>query len=187
MRGDRTLFLFTFADDGVDASVEHDTGAQKALLRKRFGASGWECPRILDALDATEELYFDRVSQIRMGSKSGAWARGRVVLVGDAASCVSLLAGQGSALSMAGAYVLAGELHKSAGEYATAFARYEDLFSPFLRAKQKAALRFAGSFAPKSKTGLFIRNQVMNLLAIPWIADLTFSRNLKDRLSLPEY
>ena len=39
---------------------------QKALIRKRFGESGWECPQILDALDTTDDLYFDRVSQIRM-------------------------------------------------------------------------------------------------------------------------
>ena len=41
-------------------------------------------------------FYFDAVSQIRMPS----WTRGRVALVGDAAACPSLLAGQGSALAM---------------------------------------------------------------------------------------
>ena len=44
MRGDRTMFLFTFADDNADTG---DTLAQKALLRKRFANSGWECPQIL--------------------------------------------------------------------------------------------------------------------------------------------
>ena len=109
MRGDRTLFLFTFADDDADTG---DTRAQKALLRKRFGNSGWECPRILEALDASNDLYFDRVSQIRMEARPGLWTQGRVTLLGDAASCVSLLAGQGSALAMVAAYILAGELHR---------------------------------------------------------------------------
>ena len=59
MHGDRTLFLFTFADDNAGRG---DTVAQKAQLRKRFANSGWECPRILKALDASNELYFDRVS-----------------------------------------------------------------------------------------------------------------------------
>ena len=62
MREDRTMFLFIFREDerrGAD-----DPQAQKALLRKRFGNSGWECPKILDALDGTKDLYFDRVSQI---------------------------------------------------------------------------------------------------------------------------
>jgi 2-polyprenyl-6-methoxyphenol hydroxylase-like FAD-dependent oxidoreductase len=40
-----------------------------------------------------------------------------VILVGDAAFCVSLLAGQGSALAMVAAYILAGELYRARGEY----------------------------------------------------------------------
>ena len=87
MRDNRTMFLFTFADADPQSG---DVPAQKALLRRRFTASGWECPAILDALDRANELYFDRVSQIRMS----AWSQGRVALVSDAAYCVSLLAGQ---------------------------------------------------------------------------------------------
>ena len=126
MRDDRTMFLFIFRDDDVAGS--DGPQAQKALLRKRFGNSGWECPHILDALDATDDLYFDRVSQIRMNPQQGLWTRGRVTLIGDAASCVSLLAGQGSALAMVAAYILAGELHRSNGDYTAAFGRYQELF-----------------------------------------------------------
>lgn len=185
LRGDRTMFLFTFADQ--DASGATDVRTQKALLRKRFGNSDWECPQILDALDAGNDLYFDRVSQIQMDSQQGLWARGRVVLVGDAASCVSLLAGQGSALAMVAAYILAGELHLASGDYIKAFRRYEDLFGPFIFNKQKAALRFAGTFAPKSKLALFLRNQIFNLMAIPWLADLAVGRDIADKLALPNY
>ena len=48
-------------------------------------------------------------------------------LVGDAAFCASLMAGQGSALAMTAAYVLAGELAKAAGRHETAFREYEGL------------------------------------------------------------
>jgi 2-polyprenyl-6-methoxyphenol hydroxylase-like FAD-dependent oxidoreductase len=185
MRDDRTMFLFTFADD--DAPGASDTQAQKALLRKRFGASGWECPQILDALDDADDLYFDRVSQIRMDPRQGLWTKGRVTLIGDAAFCVSLLAGQGSALAMVSAYILAGELHRANGDYFTAFGRYQDLFAPFVLAKQKAALRFAGAFAPKSRFGLFLRNQIFNLMAIPWVADMAAGRGLSDNIALPDY
>jgi 2-polyprenyl-6-methoxyphenol hydroxylase-like FAD-dependent oxidoreductase len=65
MRESRTMFLFTFADSNPDIG---NVSAQKELLRQRFGGSGWECPSILDALDRTDDLYFDRVSQIRMDS-----------------------------------------------------------------------------------------------------------------------
>jgi 2-polyprenyl-6-methoxyphenol hydroxylase-like FAD-dependent oxidoreductase len=185
MRDNRTLFLFTFADD--DPDVSSDVAGQKALLRQRFGTSGWECPRILDAMDASNDLYVDRVSQIRMSPEEGLWTRGRVTLVGDAAFCVSLLAGQGSALAMIAAYILAGELHHASGNYAEAFRRYQDLFAPFVFRKQKAALRFAASFAPKSKFSLFLRNRIFDLLAIPGIADLAIGRDLADKISLPDY
>jgi 2-polyprenyl-6-methoxyphenol hydroxylase-like FAD-dependent oxidoreductase len=185
MNGDRTMFLFTFADKDADGPA--DLQGQKALLRKRFGASGWECPRILEALDRCNDLYFDRVSQIHMDPQQGLWTRGRVTLVGDAAFCVSLLAGQGSALAMVAAYVLAWELARAQGDYAKAFQKYQDLFGPFVRRKQEAALRFAGSFAPKSKLSLFLRNRIFNLLTIGWIADLAVGRDLADRIALPDY
>jgi len=101
MRGDRTMFLFTFADAEADSTDTKTIRGQKALLREKFGASGWECPQILDAPKSCNDLYFDRVSQIRMDAEDGLWTRGRVALIGDAAFCVSLLAGQGSALAMA--------------------------------------------------------------------------------------
>jgi 2-polyprenyl-6-methoxyphenol hydroxylase-like FAD-dependent oxidoreductase len=185
MRNDRTMFLFTFADP--DANLPSDLATQKAVLRNRFGRSGWECPRILDALEATNDLYFDRVSQIEMGPSVGSWANGRVTLVGDAAFCVSLLGGQGSALAMAAAYVLAGELHRADGRVDRAFARYQELFGPFVAMKQRAARRFVGTFAPKSTFSLFVRNQIMRLLSIPWIADLTAGREFSDRITLPDY
>jgi len=186
MRGDRTMFLFTFADPDAGGPDIGDVEAQKNLLRTRFGSSGWECRRILDALGRTNDLYCDRVSQIQMDPHPG-WARGRIILLGDAAFCVSLLAGQGSALAMTAAYILAGELHRAGNDYRRAFSRYQERFGPFVLEKQKAALRFAEFFAPGSGFSLFMRNQIMNLMRIPWVADLAVGRDMADRIALPEY
>jgi 2-polyprenyl-6-methoxyphenol hydroxylase-like FAD-dependent oxidoreductase len=185
MHDNRTLFLFTFADD--NPQLPDSVAAQKAELRNRFGNSGWECPRILDALDRSDDFYFDRVSQIRMNPSKGLWTKGRVTLLGDAAFCVSLLAGQGSALAMVSAYILAGELHRCGGDYAEAFRRYQNLFAPFVLDKQIAAIRFAGSFAPKSRFALFLRNQIFSLMAYPWIGKLAIGKTLSDKIVLPEY
>lgn len=187
MDNDRTMFLFTFADERSDDVPVDDIQAQKKLIRRRFQNSGWECRRILDALHASDHLYFDRVSQIQMDPAQGLWTRGRVTLVGDAAFCVSLLAGQGSALAMIAAYILAGELHSANGNYTEAFRRYQERFGPFVSAKQKAALRFAGAFAPKSKFSMFLRNQVMNLMKFRYVADLAMGHDLSDNIELPEY
>jgi 2-polyprenyl-6-methoxyphenol hydroxylase-like FAD-dependent oxidoreductase len=184
MRGDRTMFLLLFADN--NPNLPSDIQVQKAVLRKRFANAGWECAQILEALDGTTELYIDRVSQIRM-DPDRSWTRGRVSLIGDAASCISLLGGQGSALSMIAAYILAGELSRSGGDYAQAFSRYQNLFGPFVRKKQSAALRFAGFFVPRSRFAMRVHNQVMNLLRFPVIANFVVGKDLTDKLVLPAY
>lgn len=187
LRGNSTMFLFVFEDRSSASRQPDDIEAQKAILRDRFGRSGWECPQILEALEHTSELYFDRVSQIQLASRPDLWTQGRVTLLGDAAFCVSFLAGQGSALAMVAAYILAGELYRSRGNYAEAFSQYQTLFAPFVAQKQKAALRFAGSFAPHSRLSLILRNQIMNLMRIPWIADLAIGRGFSDKIVLPDY
>ncbi len=134
MRDDRTMFLFVFADD--DPAIPTDVSAQKAILRERFSESGWECAGILDALECSADWYMDRVSQVRLDR----WQQGRVALVGDAAFCVSLLGGQGCALAMLAAYILAGELKHAGGDHEAAFGRYEHRLRDFLSSKQEAAL-----------------------------------------------
>ena len=181
LHDDRTLFLFVFAadDDALPAMLEQ----QKAMLRETYRDGKWETPRILDKLEPTPQLYFDRVSQIKMES----WSRGRIALVGDAAFCVSLLAGQGSALSMISAYVLASELAKAEGHYEVAFAKYEAFLRAYISKKQQAAERFAGVFAPKTQWGLSFRNLVIRAFAIPGLARLAIGRDILDTLRLPEY
>ena len=178
---DRTLFLFVFAADreALPAMLEQ----QKAMMRETYRDGKWECPRILDKLDRTQQLYFDRVGQIKMES----WSRGRVALVGDSAFCVSLLAGQGSALAMISAYVLAGELAKAGGHYKEAFGRYEGILRGYIGNKQQGAERFAAVFAPKTQWGLSFRNQVIKAFAIPGLARLAVGRDIIDALRLPEY
>ena len=181
LHADRTLFLFVFAADVDPLPAVLDL--QKAMLRERFGDGKWECSRILGELDRTQDLYFDRVSQIMLDS----WSRGRVALAGDAAFCVSLMAGQGSALAITAAYVLAGELAKARGRHEVAFGKYEELLRAYIEMKQRGAERFAGAFAPRTQFGLFFRNQVIKAFAIPGLARLAFGRDIIDTMQLPDY
>lgn len=48
-------------------------------------------------------------------------------------------------------------------------------------------LRFAGSFAPKSKFALFLHNQTFNLMANRWVADLVLGPALSDKIALLDY
>jgi 2-polyprenyl-6-methoxyphenol hydroxylase-like FAD-dependent oxidoreductase len=115
------------------------------------------------------------------------WQRNRVTLVGDAAWCISLLGGQGSALAMAGSYILAGELRRTPDDPQSAIARYERRFASFVARKQHTARRFGGAFAPRSASSLFLRNRLLQLMSIPWIARLVAGRGLVDEIDLPTY
>jgi 2-polyprenyl-6-methoxyphenol hydroxylase-like FAD-dependent oxidoreductase len=183
MRDDRTLFLFVFRDEYLNGESPKDTDAQKRALRIAFAEGGWECERIFEALDRVQELYFDRVSQIRMQS----WSNGRTTLVGDAAACVSLLAGEGTGLAMAEAYVLAAEINRCGDDYTEAFSRYERRMMPFLAKKQRAAAQFASSFAPRTRLGIHVRDWVTGMLRIPAVANFFIGRSLRDDISLPSY
>lgn len=183
MRDDKTLVLFVFRDEYLSTAVPSTLQERKSALKRVFADAGWECPQILAALEHVSELYFDSVSQIQMNG----WTKGRIALVGDAAACVSLVAGEGTGLAMAEAYVLAGELSACGGNHSAAFARYQERMMPFLKRKQRAARTFASSFAPKSALGIKFRNLVTRLLRVPIVADFFIGRALRDDITLPDY
>jgi 2-polyprenyl-6-methoxyphenol hydroxylase-like FAD-dependent oxidoreductase len=60
------------------------------------------CPNCSSKSATATTSYFDSVSRIRLDT----WSHGRIVLVGDAASCVSLL-GEGSSMAITAAATLA--------------------------------------------------------------------------------
>jgi YD repeat-containing protein len=183
MRRDATMFFLMFTSDHLTGRDPRCPDAVKTVLRDVFGTDGWECPAILRTLDQVEDIYFDRASQIVMDR----WSHGRVILIGDAAAAVSLLAGEGTGLAMAQAYVLAGELNRAGQNYRLAYDRYERLLRPLIKQKQADARRFAAAFAPKTAPGVWIRNHATQLLTIPYIGDRLLSKQLSDDFALPAY
>lgn len=180
LRDDVTTVIFTVRHEGT---VPQGSKDQQALLRDHLKGAGWETPALLEAMPHASTFYFDAVSQIEMPS----WTRGRVALVGDAAACPSLLAGQGSALAMVESYVLAAELARSTPDHSRAFVAYENRLAGFVRSKQAAARRLALAFAPKNNVQLFVRNMVMRLMALPKVADLAMGRSFHDAIELPAF
>jgi 2-polyprenyl-6-methoxyphenol hydroxylase-like FAD-dependent oxidoreductase len=178
MRDDKTLFLFIFRDELMTV---HDE--PKSILRRVFSGTGWEWPLIEPQIERATDIYFDSVSQIRMKR----WSKGRVALIGDAAACVSLMAGEGTGLAIAEAYVLAGELHACDGDFAAAFERYERRLMPFLKQKQQSAEKLASAFAPKTSAGIAFRDLVTQMMRVPLISRFVIGRDLRDDIELPSY
>jgi 2-polyprenyl-6-methoxyphenol hydroxylase-like FAD-dependent oxidoreductase len=88
------------------------------------------------------------------------WSTGRVVLVGDAGYCPSPLTGMGTSLALVGAYVLAGELARAAGDHVRAFAAYEERMRPYVKQGQQLPPGGMNGYAPRS--AFAIRSRVIS-------------------------
>ena len=161
-----------------------DIDKQRQWTSEIFAGGGWEVPRLVEAMQSADDLYFDTVSQIHMSR----WSSGRVVLVGDAAYAPSFLSGQGTSLALVGAYVLAGELatHPNPAE---AFASYERIVRPFVEANQALASAGGSILLPRTQEELDRRNQA--LAGGEFSADdgdhATNNREVHSSLKLPNY
>jgi 2-polyprenyl-6-methoxyphenol hydroxylase-like FAD-dependent oxidoreductase len=156
-RGDALVF-FAFRSPAVPDFNQRDIAQHKRLLAAAFGDGAWRVPELLERMDTADDLYFDAVSQVRVRP----WWHGRVALVGDAASCMSLF-GDGSSLAMTGAFTLARELAASPGEYQLAFRRYEAGHRRLVEPRQRDIARGASLLIPATRPGILVRNLATRL------------------------
>ncbi|WKG04610.1 FAD-binding domain [Mycolicibacterium sp. HK-90] len=178
LRGGRTMFLFVFRDEHDDHGL-----TPKEQLHNQFDDAGWECREILAAVDGVDDLFFDVVSQIRMDT----WSRERVLLIGDAAGCISLLGGEGTGLAITEAYALAGEFARADGDHRLAFERYESQLRPFIAGKQAGAERMLGFFATRTRFGLWFRNLALHAMNMGRPVAGLFAGSVRDDIDLPDY
>ncbi len=183
VRDDKTLFFMLLRDEYLKAGVNASLTERKAALTQAFSDMGWECPAIVSALQHEDDIYFDSISQVRMG----AWTKGRVALLGDAAACPSLIAGEGAGFALAAAYVLAGEIHKNASNMHAALAQYQQRIMPYAARKQKYAESLVGSFVPKTALGVSVRDFATLLMRLPVFPRLLMGRYFHDEMQLPDY
>ncbi|HEX6683952.1 MAG TPA: FAD-dependent monooxygenase [Candidatus Limnocylindrales bacterium] len=155
----RSLFIFN------SPRLDFDRRDAKSVLAQHFDGESWETPRLLEFMRDANDFYFDSVSLVEMPG----WSRGRVTLVGDAASCPSPASGQGTGLALVGAYVLAGELAAAGGDHVAAFACYERIMRPYAQANQKFARRAVKAFTATTPGQVRVRNAMMRVLHyMPW-------------------
>ncbi|MBA3931101.1 MAG: hypothetical protein C0521_16095 [Xanthomonas sp.] len=183
LRDGRTLFFVLLRDEYLRGRIPAEAGERKAMLADALAGVGWEASAILSALGQVDDVYLDSISQIRMD----AWTKGRVALIGDAAACPSLIAGEGAGFALAEAYVLAGELHRHAGDTAATFAQYEARLKAVVARKQKQAERLAASFVPRTALGVRVRDYATLLMRLPMFPTLLMGRYFHDEMVLSDY
>jgi 2-polyprenyl-6-methoxyphenol hydroxylase-like FAD-dependent oxidoreductase len=149
---------FSLAEPPLDA--HRDPAAQRRLIESVFrGDQEWQIPRIVAAMRASDDLFFDVVSQIHLPR----WSRGRVALIGDAAHAPSFLTGQGTSLALVGAYMLAGEL-ATHGDHTVAFTAYEKNTREFVELNQALVTDGEATMFPSTPESLSRRNDMLRTM-----------------------
>lgn len=159
--GTTRAMLNFLADDPVLDGL--DGAAVRRALRDRFADVGWEVPRILDGFDASDDLYVDWLTQVRCPR----WHRGRVVLLGDAAWCVTPIGGGGTSLAITGAYVLAAMLSHAPDDHVHAFSQFEEWMRPLVTDAQDLPPGVPRLAAPGSWLGVRALRMGLRAAALP--------------------
>ncbi|WP_218025855.1 FAD-dependent monooxygenase [Nocardia miyunensis] len=142
---ERSMWVFAFTDheptimmtyrtDDVDAEF---TGTPAERLRAAFGPEplGIMLEDVIAAFEAADDKLFDSVEQVHMDS----WHRGRVILLGDAAWCVTLYAGMGVSAGFMGADLLGAMLERHPGDIRAALDEWERALRPHIQYYQDNA------------------------------------------------
>ncbi|WP_231618942.1 FAD-dependent monooxygenase [Nonomuraea sp. SBT364] len=152
--GKKAPSFFVFASERLDYD-RYDAGQQRRILMDAYRGAGWRIPEVLAELaEAGDDIYLDSISRV----ETDEYARGRVVLLGDAAYG-NTLGGFGSGLAVVGAYVLAGELAAAGGDHRAGFAAYQEAFRGYAKVARQGN---AGPFlAPATPGRIRMRNWML--------------------------
>jgi 2-polyprenyl-6-methoxyphenol hydroxylase-like FAD-dependent oxidoreductase len=73
-----------------------------------YQGTGWKTEKLLRGLEASDNFYLKRLAVIKLDF----WSKGRVVLIKDAAYCLTAMTGMETTSAMVETYILAGEIEK---------------------------------------------------------------------------
>lgn len=149
---------FMFRAPQIPQFDHRDVEQHKRLLCDAYAGAGWRVPELLERVRTADDLYFDSVSRISVPT----WSRGRIALVGDAASCVSLF-GDGSSLAMTGAFTLADCLNE---DIPAGLHTYERRHRPQRAAKENSVAYATRLLIPATWAGITLRNVAMHLMPV---------------------
>ncbi len=150
---------FAFIFRGQHAFDYRDPDQGGRLVDSIYGGGGWLTKHALKQWDAADDRYFDAVTRVEVPH----WSAGRAVLLGDAASCLSLF-GEGSSSAIVGAKTLAEAMGTHPGNHTAAFADYEHAHRKYVRPLLRGAGIASRLLVPKTRSGITVRNAALNAL-----------------------
>jgi 2-polyprenyl-6-methoxyphenol hydroxylase-like FAD-dependent oxidoreductase len=158
---DRTpTALFAYRTRDVDAEFRADP---VSAIEDRYAGldAGGVVPYALDQLRREPDRLFDSVHQVRMPR----WHTGRVLLLGDAAWCLTLYSGMGASAGMIGAAALGDELTARPDDVGAALGAWENRMRPLVRKHQLLAYLKSQFFVPSNGFLAWLRGRLVTLVA----------------------
>jgi 2-polyprenyl-6-methoxyphenol hydroxylase-like FAD-dependent oxidoreductase len=168
--GGTPIALLTYRTADVDAEF-HQPPAQRVRDIFSSGPTDRELGHVLSQLDNVKDandVLFDSLEQVRMNR----WHAGRVVLVGDAAWCETLLAGMGVSTGLAGAELLGTLLQRYPDDHDRALNTWEARLRPFVDYYQAVGRRRQGAFAPASQWQIKVNRSLSRGGGLPLVSPL---------------
>jgi 2-polyprenyl-6-methoxyphenol hydroxylase-like FAD-dependent oxidoreductase len=151
---------FIFRHPAIPAFDHRDIDLHKRLVTNAYAGRLGCFAELLDRVQTADDLYFDSVSRVRLPR----WSTGRITVVGDAASCLSLF-GDGSTLAVAGGYALAEELARTPSDPTAALRRYEQRHRQLVMSRQRGLFTAARMLlVPRSRAGIALRNTAVRFM-----------------------
>ncbi|MGV6871759.1 FAD-dependent monooxygenase [Pseudochelatococcus sp. B33] len=123
-------------------------------------------PLVRDMLKAAQAGSAPLIDSLTM-VKLPQWSRGRVMLVGDAAHCLTLVSGQGAGMAVSSAELLADALEKR--PVPEALRDHEKRLRPVIERLQQRSRRMASTFIPASPLAFHLRNAVLKYMPKAWL------------------
>ncbi|MGW3952116.1 FAD-dependent monooxygenase [Streptomyces sp. NPDC004752] len=170
----RSVWTFPFADHQPGVLFNYRTDDEDAQfrrppiesLRAAFGPepAGPVLEHLLTQFEEADNHLFDSVHQVEMDT----WHTDRIVLLGDAAWCLTLYSGMGASTAMAGADLLGTLLQRNPHNTARALREWDQKLRPFIAVQQKTG-RTQGltMFVPQTRRDKAVRTFTQKLMSRP--------------------
>lgn len=152
--------LFTYRTKHIDRQFERTPGEILREVYQDLSESG-VVDHALDQFASASDYLFDSVHQVKMPT----WHQGRVVLLGDAAWCMTLYSGLGATSGMKGGVLLGQMLQQHPLDIETALTRWERAMRPFIRKNQLLVSLKSQFFVPSNHFMAWSRRHALALLS----------------------
>ncbi len=180
MDRNRYMVLYTNRDDNLGSIFLWKSDDRKAptignrwdVLKDNYRDAAPLFKNIIEHFPDDSPMYMDPLMQIEMQK----WYKGRVILLGDAAHCMTLLSGQGASSAFVDASYLCKSLINNEAE--EAFVQFEQKMRPSISEMQPATRKGAKWYIPGNRLRHFVRDNAMRFLP-----DSYFMRHFKRKYS----